>query len=170
MTHRGSLLLSMLMIIVAALAATPVSGQTTAALRAQIDHFTTVGRSDYAACAQHIALEYQWSAFLRTVPGAAITKCARDLRSSYDAQMTALENALRHDKKAQAALRAYYAEWRQVIDGLRPGPQPALQANLDRLEAKAAAIKLRQADAKPTRHYGEVAPLARPQPETQATD
>lgn len=169
MTHRGLLLLSMLMMPVA-LAATPAGAETTAALRAQIDHFTTVGRSDYAACAQHIALEYQWSAFLRTVPGAAITKCARDLRSSYDAEMTVLENALRHDKKAQAALRAYYADWRLVIDGLKPGPQSALQANLDRLEAKAAAIKLRQADAKPTRRYGEVAPLARPQPETQAAD
>ena len=83
-----------------------------------------------------------------------MTKCARDLRGKYDAEIAPLETALRHDKKAQAALRAYYAAWREAVDGLKPGPQPALRANLDRLDSKAAAIRLRQAETKPQPRYG----------------
>jgi hypothetical protein len=154
MTHRESLSLLLPLLLVLA---TPAGAQTKPALRAEIDRFTTAGRNDYAACAQHIALEYQWSAFLRKAPGAAMTKCARDLRSKYDSEIGPLETALRHDKKAQAALRAYYAGWRDAVDGLKPGPQPALQDNLDRLDSKAAAIRLRQAEAKPPPGYGGAA-------------
>src|SRR5690242_6661168 len=115
MTHRESL--SLLLPLLLVLAA-PAGAQTKPSLREEIDHFTTAGRNDYAACAQHIALESQWSAFLHKAPGAATTKCARDLRSKYDAEIGALERALRHDKKAEAALRAYYIDWSETVDGL----------------------------------------------------
>ena len=151
MTHRESLLLLLPLLLVLA---APAVAQTKATLREDIDRFTAAGRNDYAACAQHIALEYQWSSFLHKAPGAAMTKCARDLRGKYDAEIAPLETALRHDKKAQAALRAYYAAWREAVDGLKPGPQPALRANLDRLDSKAAAIRLRQAETKPQPRYG----------------
>ena len=151
MRHREPL--SLLLPLLLALAV-PAGAQTKPALREKIDQFTTAGRNDYAACAQHIAAEYQWSRFLRKAPGPAMTRCARDLRSKYDAEIGPLETALRHDKKAQAALRAYYAEWREIVDGLKPGPQPALRANLDRLDGKAAAIRLRQAETKPQPRYG----------------
>ena len=157
-----ALLLPLLLVLAA-----PAGAGTKPALRDEIDRFTSASHSDYAACAQHIALEYQWSAFLHKTPGAAMMKCARDLRSKYDAEIGTLETALRHDKKAQAALRAYYADWRETVDGLKPGPQPALRANLDRLDGKAAAIKLRQAEAKPKLRYGGT-----PQPpaETEAAN
>ena len=155
MTHRERLsLLLPLALILAVAAAAPAGAQTKPAPREEIDRFTAAGRNDYAVCAQHIALESQWSAFLRTAPGPATTKCARDMRSRYDAEIGPLEAALRHDKKAQAALRAYYAAWREAVDGLKPGPQPALSANVDRLDSKAAAIRLRQAEAKPQPRYG----------------
>jgi hypothetical protein len=169
MTHRESLPLWMLVITLAT--AVPASGQTKATLRDQIDRFTAGSQSDYAACAQHIALEYQWSVFLRVAPGAAVTKCARDLRTKYDAELAALEPALRKDKSAHAALRAYHADWRDIIDALKPGPQPAVRANLDRLETKAAAVKLRQAGAKPYPRYREAAATpSRPEREAHATD
>ncbi|HEX9490761.1 MAG TPA: hypothetical protein VF930_10775 [Stellaceae bacterium] len=149
----------------------PASGQTKTTLREQIDRFTAGGQDDYAACAQHIALEYQWSVFLRVAPGAAVTRCARDLRTKYDEEIAALETALRKDKSAQAALRAYYVDWREIIDALKPGPQPALRANLDRLEKTAAAIRLRQAGAKPPPRYGEAAAMpSRQEPDAHATD
>ncbi|HWG79649.1 MAG TPA: hypothetical protein VN681_07745 [Stellaceae bacterium] len=145
MTHRESL--SLLLPLLLVLAA-PAGAQIKPTLREEIDRVTAAGRNDYAACAQHIALEYQWSRFLHRAPGPAMTKCARDLHGKYDAEIGRLETALRHDKKAQAALRAYHAEWLETVDGLKPGPQPALHANLDRLDSKAAAIRLRQADTK----------------------
>ena len=169
MTHRQPLPLWMLVIALAT--AAPVSGQTKATLHDRIDRFTAGSQGDYAACAQHIALEYQWSAFLRAAPGTAVTKCARDLRSKYDAEMATLDAALGKDKSAQAALRAYHADWREVIDALKPGPQPAVRANLDRLEKKAAAIRLRQAAAKPHPRYGEAAMVpSRQEPGANATD
>jgi hypothetical protein len=151
MTHRESL--SLLLPLLLVLAA-PAGAQIEPTLREKIDHVTAAGRNDYATCAQHIALEYQWSRFLHKAPGPAMTKCARDLRGKYDADIGRLETALRHDKKAQAALRAYHAEWRQVVDRLKAGPQPALRANLDRLDSKAAAIRLRQADTKRQPRFG----------------
>jgi hypothetical protein len=155
MTHRESLsLLLPLLLILAA----PAGAQTRPSLREEIDRFTAAGRNDYAVCAQHIALESQWSTFLRKPPGPATTKCARDLRSRYDAEIGPLEATLRHDKKAQAALGAYYAAWREAVDGLKPGPQPALRATVDRLESKAAEIRLRQAGAKPQPSYGATQP------------
>lgn len=164
MTHRESL--SLLLPLLLVLAA-PAGAQTKPTLREEIDRFTTNGRNDYAACAQHIALEYQWSAFLHKAPGPAMTKCARDLRSKYDAEIGRLETALRHDKKAQAALRAYYADWGDIVDGLKPGPQPALRANLDRLDSKAAAIRLRQAETRRQPRFGE---QAHPLSDTQAAN
>jgi hypothetical protein len=164
MTHRASL--SLLLPLLLVLAA-PAAAQSKSALREEIDRFTAGGRSEYAACAQHIALEYQWSRFLHEAPGPAMTKCARDLRSKYDAEIGRLETALRHDKKAQAALRAYYADWRETVDGLKPGPQPALRANVDRLDSKAAAIRLRQVEAKPPPRYGRA---AQPLPDAQAAN
>jgi len=155
MTHRESF--PRLMLVITLATTTPASGQTKTMLRDQIDRYTAGGQSDYAGCAQHIALEYQWSLFLHVAPGAAVTKCARDLRAKYEAEIAALEPALGKDKSAQAALRAYDVEWREIIDALKPGPQPALRANLDRLEKKAAAIRLRPAGAKPSPRYGEAA-------------
>jgi hypothetical protein len=155
MMHQETL--PWLMLAVTLATTTPAIGQAKPGLRDQIERFTAGSQNDYAACAQHIALEYQWSTFLHVAPGAAVTKCARDLRIKYDAEMAALEPALRKDKGAQAALRAYDAEWRQIIDALKPGPQPAVRTNLDRLENKAAAIRLRQAVAKPRPSYGEAA-------------
>jgi hypothetical protein len=167
MTHRDTLsLLLPLALILAMAAVAPAGAQTKPSLREEIDRFTAAGRNDYAVCAQHIALESQWSAFLRKPPGPATTKCARDMRSRYDAEIVPLEAALRHDKKAQAALRAYYAAWREAVDGLKPGPQPALRATVDRLESKAAEIKLRQAGAKPQPHYG----ATHPPPDAQAAN
>jgi hypothetical protein len=157
MTRRESL--PLLMLLITLTTAAPAIGQTKTTLRDQIDRFTAGSQNDYAACAQHIALEYQWTVFLRVAPGAAVTKCARDLRVKYDAEIAALEPALRKDKSAQAALRAYDADWRQIVDALKPGPQPAVRANLDRLENKAAAIRLRQAGAKPRPSYGEAAAM-----------
>jgi len=154
MTHRASFLLLLPLLLVLA---APAGAQTKPALRGEIDRFTAAGRNDYAACAQHIALEYQWSQFLHKAPGPAMTKCAHDLRSKYDAELGRLETALRHDKKTQAALRAYYADWRESVDALKPGPQPTLRANLDRLDGKAAAIRLRQAETKPKPRYGDAA-------------
>lgn len=174
MTHRESLSLLMPLLLFITVATASAGAQTNPSLHERIDRFTAAGQRDYAACAQHIALEYQWSTFLRSAPGAAITKCARDLRTRYDAEIAALEPALRHDKKAQAALRAYYADWREVVDGLKPGPQPALRANLDRLESKAAAIRLRQADTKPRAQpqprYGDAATPSNPHPAAQAAN
>ncbi|HJT09041.1 MAG TPA: hypothetical protein VJ747_19065 [Stellaceae bacterium] len=152
MRHRA--LLSLLLPLLLVLAA-PAGAQTKPTLREEIDHFTAARRNDYATCAQHIALEYQWSTFLHAAPGPAMTKCARELRGKYDAEIARLEAALRHDKKAQAALRAYYAEWRETVDGLKAGSQPALRANLDRLDSKAAAIRLRQAETKRQPRYGD---------------
>lgn len=163
MTDRASLWL--LLPLLLALCA-PAGAQTKPALREEIDRFTTAARNDYAACAQHIALEYQWSRFLHKTPGPAMTTCARDLRSKYDAEIRRLETALRHDKKAQAALRAYYVDWHETVDGLNPGPQPALRANLDRLDGKAAAIRLQQAETKPKPRYGDAHPLS----DAQAAD
>jgi hypothetical protein len=155
MTHRESLsLLLPLLLVVAA----PAGAQTRPSLREEIDGFTAARRHDYAACAQHIALEYQWSRFLHKAPGPAMTKCARDLRGTYDAEISRLETALRHDKKAQAALRAYYADWREIVEALKPGPQPALRANLDRLDSKAAAIRPRQAEMRRQPGYGAHSP------------
>jgi hypothetical protein len=154
MTHRESL--SLLLPLLLVLAA-PVGAQTKPTLREEIDRFTAARRSDYATCAQHIALEYQWSRFLHKAPGPAMTKCARDLNGKHDAEIGRLEKALRHDKKAQAALRAYYADWREAVDKLKPGPQPALRANLDDLDSKAAAIRLRQAETKQQPRYGGAA-------------
>lgn len=164
MTHRESL--SLLLPLLLVLAA-PAGAQTKPGLREEIDRFIAAGRNDYATCAQHIALEYQWSRFLHNAPGPAMTKCARDLHGKYDAEIGRLETALRHDKKAQAALRAYYTDWRETVDGLKPGPQPALPANLDRLDRKAAAIRLRQAETKREPRYGS---QAHPLPDTQAAD
>ena len=169
MTHRKSF--ARLTLVIAVAVATPAIGQSRTTLRERIDRFTAASQSDYAACAQHIALEYQWSVFLQVAPGAAVTKCARDLRVKYDAEIAALEPALRKDKGAQAALRAYDADWRAIIDALRPGPQPAVRANLDRLENRAAAIKLRQAGAKPRPRYGEeAAPPPRQEAEARTGD
>ena|SRR5690348_13256744 len=164
MSHRE--LLSLLLPLLLVLAA-PAGAQTKPTLREEIDHFTAARRSEYATCAQHIALEYQWSTFLHKAPGPAMTKCARDLRGKYDAEIGRLEAALRHDKKAQAALRAYYSDWHETIDGMKPGPQPAMRANLDRLDSKAAAIRLRQAETKPQPRYGS---QAHPLPDTQAAN
>ena len=169
MTHPQSLPLWMLVIALATIV--PASGQAEATLRDRIDRFTAGSQDDYAACAQHIALEYQWSVFLRMAPSAAVTKCARDLRGKYDAEVAALETALRKDKGARAALRAYDAEWRETVDALKPGPQPALRANLAHLEKTAAAIRLRQAGAKPPPRYGEAAAMPpRQERDAQATD
>ena len=167
MTHRDWLALAWLAAAMAT--AMQATAQPQPTLRDRIDRFTTAGQNDYAACAQHIALEHQWSAFLHVAPSAGVTACAGDLRARYDADGAALEGALRDDKKAQAALRAYHAEWRQVIDRLlAPGPLPPVRATLDRLEQKAAAIRLRQAGARPASRAAE-APAAAPRQQADAT-
>src|SRR5579864_8682395 len=98
--------LALVPLALAGAAAAPAMAQSTPTLRDRIDRFTAASQHGYAACAQHIALENRWSAFLHAAPGRSVTACARYLRSRYDADGTALEAALRRHKKAQAALRA----------------------------------------------------------------